>query len=251
MNAAAVQPGPIIELYDVTPETAELLAAFFRVAQANNGPEPFVFPASRDGVSWQTYESFLIATDGRLLRHSFADGTLELMSPRELERENTKAVLRRLIQSLMLATKQPVVTLGTTTLASLSKCLGIEPDEAFCFARRVAMESRPYLDVDCTELPHLVIEVSRLQQADSGARVSAVDVDRLDLLARLGVREIWFVDEGFVEILHNRGGRLIAGGYSQFFDSVTGSMLTRHLRSRFRIGENACITEFLRDALKT
>src|SRR2546423_975641 len=119
-----VQRPSFIKFYDVTPQTVEFLSAFLCSALPSDALEPLVMPAVARNVTWQAYEPFLEATQDRVLRHSYMDRVLELMSPRLLERENTKAVLRRFVQTLTLETKQPIVTLGTTTLASPSECIG-------------------------------------------------------------------------------------------------------------------------------
>jgi Uma2 family endonuclease len=238
-----------VEVYDVTPELAEFLPRFLGLQPHGFESEPLVVPASRGNVTWEDYKSFLDATGDRLLRHSFMDGTLELMSPRVFERENTKAVLKRLVQALTLAMKRPVVTLGTTTLVSPRLRLGIEPDEGLCFVRRITPNSGLYFDVDRNGPPDLAIEVGQVRTGDSRARVDAVDVDRIVLLARLGVREVWFATCGKVRILRNLGKRLVAADRSQFHEAITGPLISRHLRSRFRVGENACIAEFVAEAL--
>jgi Uma2 family endonuclease len=251
MIDVAAEQRAFIELYDVMPALAEFLTAFFGVAPPHDDSEPLLVPAIHREVTWEGYVSFLNAAGERLLRHSFADATLELMSPRVFERENTKAVLRRFNQMLAFETNQPVLTLGAATLASPSRCLGVEPDEAFCFVRGVPHESALFFDVDRAGPPDLVIEVGALRQDEAGPRVSAIEVDRLDLLARLGVREVWYVDRSHVQILHNPDGQLIAADRSQYLPAATGPMISRHLRNRLRIGENACITEFVAEALAT
>lgn len=251
MIDAAVRHRLFIELYDVTPALAAYLTPFFEIAPPLDNSEPLLVPATRRDVTWDAYQSFLAAAGARLLRHSFADGKLELMSPRIFERENTTAVLRRFIHVLTLETKQAVVTLGATTLASPSRRLGIEPDEALRFAGRGPVESGFYFDVDCTGPPDLVVDVGGLRSNEHSARVSAIEVDRLDLLARLGVGEVWFVNRGHVQILHNQDLRLHVADRSRCLPAVTGPMISRHLRNRFRIGENACITEFVTEALTT
>ncbi len=249
MAVAASTHASVVKLYDVTPELVDYLPAFFGSKPDREAIEPLVVPAVRENVTWYEYRAFLSATGQRSLRHSYANGVLELMSPRVFERENAKAVLRRFVQSLTLAKQQPVVSLGTATLASPSQRLGIEPDETFRFARPIVGDGGLFIDMDRATPPDFAVEVGCLRETDTNARVSAVTVDRLRLLARLGVREVWCVNRGSVRILHNMGQRLVAGDRSQFFAGVTSPMLSRHLRNRFRIGENACISEFVAEAL--
>src|SRR5688572_4160454 len=118
MVLAASQVQSFVELYDLTREMVELLAVIFGGGPTNDDSEPLVLPAIARNVTWQAYYQFVEATQSRYLRHSYIDGVLELMSPLLLERENTKAVLRRMVQTLTLEAKVPIVTLGTTKLAS-------------------------------------------------------------------------------------------------------------------------------------
>jgi hypothetical protein len=166
MIDAAIGQSPFIELCELTPALAAFLARFFEIPQADNS-KPVRIPAKRDGVSWESYESFLVATNGRLLRHSYADGTLELMSPRVFERENSKAVLRRFVQSLTIKLNQPVMTLGETRLASRSRQLGIEPDEAFSLARRIGFRPGHFSDV-----ASLALLISRSRLAACNATIA-------------------------------------------------------------------------------
>jgi hypothetical protein len=76
-----------------------------------------------------------------------------------------------------------------------------------------------------------------------------MDVDRLVLLARLGVREVWYGDRGHIRIFTNRGQTWVASDRSQFMPAVTGPMLSRHLLNRHRIGEDACIADFVAESL--
>lgn len=250
MVAAALRHRSFIELYDLTPEAVESLTSLLVVAPPNRLSEPLILPAVTRGVTWPTYLSFLQATQSRYLRHSYMNGVLELMSPRMFERENTKAVLRRLVQTLTFERHQPIVTLGATTLASPAKQLGIEPDEAFSFVRRLGNIDGLFLNVDEAGPPDLAIEIVGIAHADTEARVSAVELDRPALLARLGIREIWSVNRGRVQILHTNSGHPVTADYSHLLPSVTGQMLTRHLRNRLKIGENACVRDFVHDALR-
>ena len=249
MVAPSLKRRSFIDLYDLTPEIAEFLPACLGSMPPSDEREPLVVPAVARDVTWKAYKRFLTALKSRYLRHSYMGGALELMPPRLFERENTKAVLRRFVQTLRLETRQPIVTLGTITLASPDQQLGIETDEAFRFARRRPAFDPLFLNVDKVGAPDLVIEVGRLSYSDTIARVSAVYVDRLALLARVGAAELWSLDRDRVKILHHFKGQLRPASHSRFLSSVSGPILTRHLRNRFRIGENASILEFVREAL--
>jgi Uma2 family endonuclease len=250
MVADALQNRPFIELYDLAPEAVECLSSFLVATPPNHLSEPLILPAVSSGITWREYDSFLRAIQSRYLRHSYMNGVLELMSPRLFERENTKAVLRRFVQTLTFERHQAIVTLGATTLASPAKQLGIEPDETFSFVRRLRNIDGLLLNVDEAGPPDLAIEIVGIAHADTEARISAVDLDRPTVLARLGVREIWSVNRGRVQILHSHSGRPVTADYSQLLPSVTGQMLTRHLRNRLKIGENACVRDFVQDALQ-
>lgn len=235
-----------VEIYDLDPATVSALTRLFGPSQSHAGDEPLVLPPTAHEVSWLGYESFLSGIGNRLLRHTYSDGTLEIMSPRKFERETTKSLLRRFVQSLTLQRRMPVQSLGTTTLASPGKCLGIEPDELFHFGPAFKSLTGDYLNVDVHGSPGLAVEVVAIDCDNYDLCVNACQVDRGNVLGLLGIAEVWFVRRGVVQICRNDlGHRLVPVEHSAFLENVSAAMLTDCLEQRFRLGENEALRRFL------
>lgn len=243
MTLATKGRHPFVEVYDLEPNAVAALTQVFGPADSATDREPLVLPSVARGVSWLAYESFLSGIGSRLLRHTYCDGTLEIMTPREFDRETTKSLLRRFVQSLTLQRRIPVQSLGTTTLASPAKYVGIEPDELFHFGPAFKCQAGDYLNVNVHGSPSLAIEVVSVGGDGHNCRVNAYELDRGKVLGMLGIAEIWLVERGVVQICRNNAAS--PARRSAFLSNVSADMLTDHLQMRFAVGENEAIREFL------
>jgi Uma2 family endonuclease len=232
-----------VEVYDLEPATVAALTRLLGPSQSRSDSEPLVVSATAHDVSWLAYESFLSGISDRLLRHTYSSGTLEIMSPREFERETTKSLLRRFVQSLTFQRRISVQSLGSTTLASPGKSLGIEPDELFHFGPACKCQARNYLNVHVHGSPSLAIEVASVGGDGQNCRLNADELDRSEVLKKLGVSEVWLVERGVVQICRNNAAS--PARHSAFLAKVSADMLTDHLRMRYAVGENEAIRAFL------
>lgn len=121
------------------------------------------------GVSWSLYEATMkTRTDSGLPRICYVDGTLELMTP-SFDHEDLGFTLARLLLTYADEAQLDVNGFGSWTLKQRGRRAGLEPDQCF-----VVGASR-------RRIPDLAIEVIW----------TAGGLDKLEIYARLGVREVW------------------------------------------------------------
>lgn len=127
------------------------------------------------GVPWQAYVAIREAHDRPSLRLSYLSGALEFMSPSDLH-ESLKTRIARLVEVFALERDVPLYGYGSTTFRKQVKDAGLEPDECYVIGREL------------DDFPDLAIEVV----------VSSGGLSKLEIYARLGVREVWFwTQDGF------------------------------------------------------
>jgi Uma2 family endonuclease len=136
------------------------------------------------GVPWSHYEA-LVALRGEAAspRIAFLEGALELMTPSK-DHERNKSCLGCLIEAYALERGIDLSPYGLWTLKSAPRQSGAEPDECYIVGPD---QSR--------ERPDLAIEVVWT----SGG------IDKLEVYARLGIGEVWFLKEGRIEVHVLRG----------------------------------------------
>lgn len=121
-------------------------------------------------VSWETYEGLLRALGNKhpSLRLTYLDGTLEIMttSPRH---ERIKKLIARLLEAWAEEREVRLDGYGAATFRSAAASRGLEPDECYALG-------------ELGDAPDLAIEVVETHG----------DIDKLDVYAGLGVREVWF-----------------------------------------------------------
>jgi Uma2 family endonuclease len=131
------------------------------------------------GVSWDQYLALReMLDDHPALRMTYAEGTLELMSPSK-RHERSKTTLGRLVETYALARDLRVYGGGQTTFRHVAAERGLEPDECY------------WVGQDEGEYPHIAIEVA----------LSRSDVDKLAIYATMGVREVWLWRGERVEVM--------------------------------------------------
>jgi Uma2 family endonuclease len=146
------------------------------------------------GVPWAHYEAQLaLRGDASVPRISYLDGAMELMSPSK-HHERVKSCIGMLVECYALVRGIELSPYGAWTLREAPKRAGVEPDECYLIG--------PDQDRD---IPDLVIEVIWT----SGG------IDKLEAYRRLGVPEVWFWQDGAVQV-HVLGD----GGYQAVRDTA-------------------------------
>jgi len=126
------------------------------------------------GVSWEQYEALDRDLDGLGARLAYLDGTLEIMSPISSDHEGRKSLIGRFVEDFCLSREIEFWEFGSSSLR-LAGVAGEEPDEQFHFHE----EKRN---------PDLAIEIM----------VSSGGIDRLALLHRFRIAEIWIWKNGLL-----------------------------------------------------
>jgi Uma2 family endonuclease len=140
------------------------------------------------GVTWADYERILkIRGDKSAPRITYLEGTLEIMSP-SLPHDSIKSTIGRLVEVWCLEHDIEFLTAGSWTVKNKRKKRGVEPDECYVFSGFTAPKR-----------PDLAIEVVWT----SGG------IDKLDVYRKLGVPEVWYWDEGAIQVYRLRGERYV------------------------------------------
>jgi len=137
-----------------------------------------------NGVDWWQYETMLAVRGDRAgVRMTYLDGALEIMSPSRTH-EMVKKSLARLLEAY--ADERGIVLqgFGSLTMKDPAVRRGIEPDECYNVG-------------SVKETPDLALEVIWTHGG----------LDKLDIYARLGVREVWLWQDDRLTVYVLRDGR--------------------------------------------
>jgi Uma2 family endonuclease len=182
-------------------------------------------------VSWEAYECLLEAVGDRRLRHSYDDGTLEIMSPLK-RHDRAKTVLARLIEMAAYELDIEIQGIGSTTLRRSERRQGLEPDECYYVAHEAEVRDKPDYVPGRDPPPDLAVEVD----------VTSSSVDRMHIYANLGVPEVWrFQDEQLTFWRLTRRGKYVRTPRSRAFPMLTCPVLNDLLRQRFERSENQLV----------
>jgi len=138
------------------------------------------------GVPWSQFVA-LAKLDLAGPRLAYLDGVLQLVSPGHYH-EGIKKMLARLLECYVDVRGGFFDSFGSETYKKRKDQAGVEPDECYVVHKRI------------TKVPDLAIEVVSTNES----------IDKLEIYRRLGVREVWFWDEGELAIYY-----LAAGEYRQ------------------------------------
>jgi Uma2 family endonuclease len=131
-------------------------------------------------VRWQTYDLLCHDLDGQRIRLSFDRGELEIMTLSR-EHEIYKWFLARFIELLAEEWNLAFDIGGSMTFRREDIERGLEPDECYWFQSAGRIRGKRELDFRTDPPPDLVVEIE----------VTQTLVNRLGILAALGVPEVW------------------------------------------------------------
>lgn len=153
------------------------------------------------GRSWDFYER-LLAELGHSpgVRVTFDQGTLEILV-RFAEHEWPNRMLAELVSLAAAESGVDLLPLGSATIKRKRLQRGFEPDSSFYLQHAPLMRTKRKVDFEVDPAPELVIEVD----------VTCGLLDRLPVLAAMGVPEVWRLrgDEIAFFALEGGGYRLI------------------------------------------
>jgi len=128
-------------------------------------------------VTWETLlnlDAELAETEAHL---TYLDGCLEIMSPLSEEHEELKNTLGQLLEIYLRMKNIRFYGRGSTTIGKKELNARKEPDESYCLGTRKS-------------IPDLAIEVI----------VTSGGIDILEIYRRVGVREVWFWEDGVISV---------------------------------------------------
>jgi Uma2 family endonuclease len=158
------------------------------------------------GVFWEGYETLLKTVgDESGYRITYLDGLLELMSPSR-RHESAKKMISSLLEDYLKAKAIPFFPLGSTTFRKAKLKGGTEPDESYCFGVE-------------KEVPDLVIEVI----------VTSGGIDKLEVYRRLGVSEVWFLQNGQLAIYCLEEGQYNQSKLSRVLPNLEINLLQQYV----------------------
>jgi Uma2 family endonuclease len=170
------------------------------------------------GVSWARFLDVLAARgDDSAVRVTYLAGELELMSP-SFSRESIKKTIARLVEAYADELGLDLYGVGSWTLKSKLKQLGIEPDECYSMGKP-------------SRVPELAIEVIWT----SGG------LDKLEVYRGLGVREVWVWKDEKLGADLLRGGHYVRAARSRLLPGID---LVRVARFASRVDQPVAVREF-------
>jgi Uma2 family endonuclease len=139
------------------------------------------------GVSWSTYEGILreLGDDHPTLRLTYLQGTLEIMTTSR-RHELLKTIIARLLETWAEEKGLRFDGYGAATFRRAEAARGLEPDECYALG-----------ELGDGDAPDLAIEVVESRSA----------INKLDVYAGLGVREVWSFEAGRLTVRVLEGER--------------------------------------------
>lgn len=131
-------------------------------------------------IDWKTYVAMGDLLQDRHIFLTYSRGALEIMTVGP-EHEHAKKTIARLLEALTVELDIDVVGFGSMTMRREDLDEGMEPDECFWIAHEPAVRGRTDIDLASDPPPDLVIEIE----------ITRNIINRLPLLAALGVPEVW------------------------------------------------------------
>lgn len=135
-------------------------------------------------VSWATYQALADESDHAAGRITYDQGVMELMSP-SMAHEHAAALLGRFVEQYSLVRDIELRTVKSTTFRRQDLRRGFEADEAYYIQNAPRMRDRCEVDLPLDPPPDLVIEID----------LSRSSIDKLGILAAMGVPEVWRYDD--------------------------------------------------------
>jgi Uma2 family endonuclease len=128
-------------------------------------------------VAWETLEKLDEDMAGTGARLTYLDGLLEIMAPLSDDHETPKKTCAQLIEAYLRVKKIRFYASGSATLGMKAVGARKEPDESYSLGEHKS-------------IPDLAIEIT----ATSGG------IDVLAIYRRIGVQEVWFWEDGVIEV---------------------------------------------------
>jgi Uma2 family endonuclease len=170
-------------------------------------------------VRWETYESLLADhVDASAPRFTYDRGVLEIVAPSS-KHEKDNRTLAQVVEIVAEELGIDYLPVGSMTYRRAASQQGFEPDSSFYLQSEARVRDRERIDPEVDPPPDLVIEIEVTNPA----------LDKLPLLARMGVPEVWRWDGERVTILTLEHDAYRASVASVALPPLTSDVLTRFL----------------------
>lgn len=188
------------------------------------------------GVSWDTYCKFVDGLGDRRVFVTYDSGMMEieLMSP-SFPHEYDVEFLTGLIHAIRLLKGIPFASGGSTTHRRIDLGKGVEPDACYWIEHEHEMRGVKKLDLAKQPSPDLIIEVD----------VHASSIDRVEAYRKLGVPEIWHVQDGQLRFLVLTDGDYAECPASRSFPFVDCQSVGEALAQIETLGETEALNQLL------
>lgn len=197
-----------------------------------------VMPDSRvllHGIRWQTYEQMRDDLGDSPIRLSYDRGELEIVTPSR-PHERPKTLLGRMVETMTEVLAIPINSGGSTTFKRRDLEKGLEPDECYWVQNEVRVRGKKELDLRFDPAPDLAIEIA----------VTHSLVNRLGILAALGISEVWHFDGTLTVLLLDDAGGYTPSPTSRCFPWLPLAPFAEHLARADDNDETIWIREFRR-----
>ncbi len=148
-------------------------------------------------IDWKIYEGIGELLRDRHIRLTYDGGTLEFMTTSP-EHERFKKLMARMLEAVTLEVGIEIAGFGGMTFKREDLDKGMEPDECYWIQSEPHVRCKDVIDLETDPPPDLIIEVE----------VSRSLMNRLDILAGIGIPEVWRFDGEAIHILHLRADRV-------------------------------------------
>lgn len=186
------------------------------------------------GLEWSSYRKISEALDERHFRLAYDGWNLELKKLSSSETIPSR-LMGHLVAVMTEEMELPISSCGDMTCEREDLEVAIEPDESFYITNESAVRKRERIDLALDPPPDLAV------QLDLGYS----SINRLEILAKIGIPEAWSYDGETVRILRlSSEGTYTEAERSMYFTFVTGADLARFLSQRTQMDETSLIRSF-------
>ena len=171
------------------------------------------------GVSWRTYKLLMVDYANRSAPRFTCDrGELEIVWLGS-QHERANRTLATLVEIVVATRSVPVLAVGSMTYGRADLRRGVEADSIFYIRREPLIRGKWTIDPATDPPPDLAIEVE----------ITPALIDKLPILAEMGVSEVWRCDGRRVTILMLTGAGYRESAASAALPPLTDADLTRFL----------------------
>jgi Uma2 family endonuclease len=183
------------------------------------------------GISWETYQSLVLALESQPgKRLTYDNGLLEIFMPLP-PHERYKRWTGRFIETLTESLDIEICSLSACTWSRKDLAKGVEADECYYIQNEAVIRGRMDIDLTIDPPPDLAIEID----------ITSPSIPRLPIYSALGVPEVWRFDGEKMVILFRVDGKYQEVAASIALPIVTPEILQTWLTQATTMGETTWV----------